>query len=161
MHSSLSDKHFTVRCQALQNLCRLKDLQGAATAVKWLTEYAPSCVGADGKPADPGQERAAILNQAIRCCKDLDLKEQIPAIRQYARDNNEVVRIAAIVVLSEWADEESRPAFEDAAQSPSVRLQRCAKAALERLDKAKSQPAKTPPPVTPSPPAKASPKDRF
>ena len=125
MESSLDDKHFTVRCQSLQNLCRLKDPKGAETAVKWLTDYRPCCIGADGKPADADFERASILNQAIRCAKDLDLNGQIPTIRKYATDSNEVVRIAALVVLSEWGDQDCRVVCEDAAKSKSVRLQRC------------------------------------
>ena len=132
--SALDDRHFTVRAQALQNLCRLKDSKGRETAVNWLTNYKPCAPEKDGKPADPELERGSILNIAIRCCKDLDLKDQIPTIRQYVRDPNEAVRIAAIVALSDWRGEASRPAFEDAAKSANVRLQRCGAAVLKKLD---------------------------
>jgi len=47
---------------------------------------------------------------------------------------DEVIRIAAVVALSQWEDEQSRPAFEKAAESQSVRLQRAGKAALKRLE---------------------------
>ena len=62
------------------------------------------------------------------------MREHIPTIRLYARDPNEVVRIAAIVCLSDCRDEESRDAFEDAAKSLSVRLERCGQAAIKWLD---------------------------
>ena len=65
----------------------------------------------------------------------LDLKQQVPGVRRYAYDRDEVVRIAAVVALSQWGDEASRPAFETAAKSKSVRLQRAGKAALERFNK--------------------------
>ncbi len=51
---------------------------------------------------------------------------------------NEVVRIAAIVTLSQWGDEESRSGIEEAAKSDSFRLHRCAEMALKRLDRAKN-----------------------
>ncbi len=44
--------------------------------------------------------------------------------------------IAAMVTLSQWGDEHSRPAFEEAAGSGPPRLQRAGRAALARLDKA-------------------------
>jgi hypothetical protein len=66
-----------------------------------------------------------------------NMREHIPAIRNYARSANDVIRIAAIVALSQWGDEESRPACEEAAKSTVVRLQHCGQAALKRLDSAK------------------------
>ena len=127
MRSSLGDKDFQVRSQALQNLCRLKDPVGQETAVKWLGDYKPIS-------DKPDFERGDIIKQSIECVQNLGLKEHIPAIRQYAKDSNEVVRIAAIVCLSDWRDEESRPAFEAAAKSSNIRLQRCGQAALKRMD---------------------------
>jgi hypothetical protein len=135
MHAALGDRHFQVRGQALQNLCRLKDSAGKDTAVKWLTEYKPCCVDNGDKPVAPEKEREGILNQAIRCCKDLGLKEQIPNIRPFARDNSEVVRIAALSVLSDWLDGESLEAMQEAAESPSVRLRNCGKAAVGKMGK--------------------------
>ena len=38
------------------------------------------------------------------------------------------------MTLSQWGDEDSRPAFEEAANSDIVRLQRAGKAALRRLE---------------------------
>jgi hypothetical protein len=195
---ALNDKHFQVRSQALQNLCRLKDPVGIQTAVKWLTDYKP--VGGTGVPArekakfdssstsvfareagnsdvpahktgqpeagnaktgiktadqgtgkaashtDTGKdarvtdldfERGHILNQAIRCIGDLDLKEHLPTIRTYARDPNSTIRIAALVVLSNWNDTESIPAMQEAAESKDPLLQSCGKAALKRMQSAK------------------------
>ena len=97
------------------------DPKGVEAAARWLADEK-----ADG-----------VRDLAIRCVHDLDLREHIPAIRKHVRDPDEVVRIAAIVALSQWGDEESRPAFEEAAKSDVVRLQRAGKAALERLDQAR------------------------
>jgi hypothetical protein len=119
---ALTDEHFEVRAQALQNLCRLKDPVGIETAVKWLTY----------KSADDF-ERGYILNQAIRCVGDLDLKENLPTIRKYARDPNNTVRIAAIVVLSNWNDVESLPAMQEAAEAKDPLVKKCGQEALKRM----------------------------
>ena len=47
--------------------------------------------------------------------------------------------LAAIVALSLWGDEKSRPAFEEAAKAKSVRLKNAGKAALKRLHKVKEK----------------------
>lgn len=119
LHALLSDRHAAVRREALLALVRLRDPKGQETAIAWLHSPEPAA--------------AAVRDLAIRCVQELDLREQIPVIRKYARDSNEVVRITALVALSQWLDEESRPAFEEAARSPAVRLQRAGNAALKRL----------------------------
>lgn len=129
LHQSLADRHVEVRREALLALVRMRAPQGQDTAVAWLSSSGPD--------AD------AVRDLAIRCVQELGLRTQIPNVRKHVRSSNEVVRIAAIVALSQWGDEESRPAFEEAAKSSSVRLQRAGKAALERLDKAKNQKAQT------------------
>jgi HEAT repeat protein len=124
LQRTLGDQHIPVRREALLALVRLGDPKGAKTAVEWLT---------DEKAGD-------VRDAAIRCVHDLNMKEYIPTIRKYLYDPDEVIRIAAIVALSQWGDEESRPAFSAAAKSDSIRLQRAGQAALTRL----SQPIKTP-----------------
>jgi hypothetical protein len=98
-------------------------------------DYKPSCVDKEGKPVAQELERGGILNAVIRCCYDLKLKENIPAIRPFARDSNEVVRIAALVVLSDWRDKESLPAMQEAAESKSGRLSGCGKMAVAKMAK--------------------------
>ena len=120
LQQSLDDRHVEVRREALLALVRKKEPMGTGTAIKWLTSDA--------------REREEIRDLAIRCVHELDLREHIPLIRQRARDENEVVRIAAIVALSQWGDEESRPAFQEAVESKVMRLQRAGKAAIERLN---------------------------
>ena len=107
-----------VRREALLALVRIDDPKGKETAAAWLK--------------DPDKDNVRDL--AIRCIKLLDLKQYIPTIRQYLYAKNEVISIAAIVVLSQWGDERSKPAFKKAADSKSVRLQRAGKSALKRLD---------------------------
>ena len=106
-----------VRREALLALVRLGDDAGKRAAVRWLL----------------AEEAEGVRDAAIRCVRELDLREQAPAIRRFVRDEDEVVRIAAIVTLSQGGDEESRKAFEEAAKSESVRLQRTGRAAIERL----------------------------
>ncbi|MCY3018397.1 MAG: HEAT repeat domain-containing protein [Planctomycetota bacterium] len=129
LRQALSDRDVPVRREALLALVRKKDPQAIETAVAWL------------QPQTRNQKpETVVVDLAIRCVYELGLREHIPTIRKYARDPNDVVRIAAIVALSQWGDEESRPAFEEAAQSKTVRLQRAGKAALERLGKPAPQP---------------------
>ena len=117
-YKALTDRHIEVRREVLLSLVRIGDPKGKETAVAWLT----------------AKEKDNVRDLAIRCLHMLSLKKYIPAIRQYLYDKNEVIRIAAIVSLSQWGDRESRDAFEKAANSKSVRLQRAGKAALKRLD---------------------------
>jgi len=123
LHESLSDKDIEVRREALLALVRAKDPKGISTAVAWLSEQSDNA--------------GNVRDVAIRCIEDLGLKEHVATIRQYVRDPNEVTRIQAIVTLSAWGDEESRPAFQEAAESKSVRLQRAGNAALKRLEAVK------------------------
>jgi HEAT repeat protein len=119
LHIYLADRDVEVRREALLSLVRLKDAVAAGTAVAWLNDPSPS--------ADNARDLA------IRCVHDLGLREQIPAMRKYLNNPNEVIRIAAIVALSDWNDAESRPAFKEAANSKVERLQRAGKAAIARL----------------------------
>ena len=115
LRQCLDDKDAEVRREALLALVRQKDDSASQAAVRQL---------ADVETRD----------LAIRCVRELDLREQIPNVRKYLNDSNEVVRIAAIVALSQWFDDESRTAFDDAAASKSMRLQSAGAAALARLD---------------------------
>ncbi len=134
LREALSDRHIPVRREALLALVRMRDPKGRETAVEWLTAEK-----ADG-----------LRDAAIRCVRELGLRDHIPTIRQYLPDKNDVVRIAAIVTLSQWGDEESRSGIEEAAKSRSFRLRRCAEMALKRLDRA-AKPQEAPTPVDSSP----------
>ncbi len=120
LHGLLEDRDVPVRREALLALVRMRDPKGKETAVEWLT----------------AEKAEGVRDAAIRCVRELDLREHIPTIRKYVRHENDVVRIAAIVTLSQWGDEEARPAIEEAAGAGSFRLKRCAKLALKRLDRA-------------------------
>lgn len=119
---SLSDRHTRVRREALLALCRIGDPLGRETAAKWL-----SAASKEGEGA---------RDVAIRCCEDLDLRDQAPAVRALARDPDESTAVQAIGTLGRWTDESSRPLFEEAARSKNQRLQNAARAALRRLDAA-------------------------
>jgi len=120
LHKAVADKEIKVRREALLALVRQRDPKGRELAVRWLT----------------GPEGDGARDLAIHCVHDLGLKEHIPAIRGHLGDSDEPTRRAAIVTLSGWGDGESRPAFEAAARSRAVRIQRAGKAALKRLEKA-------------------------
>ena len=124
VHNLVYDRHFEVRREALLALVRQKDPQAAKCAVDWLH--------------DSAKEADITRDLAIRCVYDLELRAEIPTVRTYVRSPNEIIQIAAIVALSQWDDEESRSAFQEAAASKIVRVQRCGKAALQRLDKFKT-----------------------
>jgi len=120
LREALSDRHIPVRREALLALVRMRDPKGRETAVEWLA----------------AEKTDGLRDAAIRCVRELGLRDHIPTIRKYLRDKNDVVRIAAILTLSQWGDEESRSGIEEAAKSGSFRLRRCAKVALKRLDRA-------------------------
>ena len=126
----LTDRHIEVRRQALQALVKRGDAKTLEQVVTWLKTEGP--------------EGDAMRDLAIHCAQENDLRAQIPTIRLYSRSTNDIIRIAALVALSQWGDEESRPAIEEAATSPVVRLQHCGQAALKRLDAAKASPGKAP-----------------
>ena len=138
MEAALDDKHYQVRSQALQNLCRMKNETGIQTAVNWLEGGYKPCspdAYANDKPLAPEFERGEIIKQCIECVHDLGLREHIGTIRKLARDKNIVVARAAIVALAGWHDVESLDAMKEAAQSKNVLLARCGKAAVERMGK--------------------------
>ncbi len=119
LHTSLEDRHVKVRREALLALHRLKDPKAEELALAWLSD----------------QKETGVRDLAIRIVREKDLRDQIGTIRKCVRDENPVVAIAAIVTLSQWRDEASRSAFDEAARSSHPRLQRAGKAALARLNR--------------------------
>jgi hypothetical protein len=118
LRESLNDRHTAVRREALLALVRDNDELGRSAAGQWLT--------------DP--KATAVRDLAIRCVREMNLRDYTDAIRASLEDTNEVVRIAAIVTLGEWGDDASRSSFQRAASSDSERLRRAGRRALEELD---------------------------
>ena len=114
----LGDPDKEVRRESILALVRLGKPEGKKAAEQWLRDPAAYDV----------------RDIAIHCMDTLNLRDQAPEIRKSLHDTNNVVRIAAMVVLSAWGDTESRSAFEEAAKESHQRLQRAGKAALFRLD---------------------------
>lgn len=119
LQNALSDRDLSVRREALLALVRMLDPKGLETAVSILN--------------DKGDESAPMRDLAVRCIRDQNLREHLPRLRELASDPNEAVQIAALVTLSEWGDSQSKPLFEKAAHSESLRLKRAGEAALNRL----------------------------
>lgn len=115
----LADKDSVVRREALLALVRQKDGFAVQTSIQWLN--------------DPHKDSDVMRDLTIRCVRELDLRDQIPTVRKFARDLNEVTRIAALTALSQWYDDDSRPAFLDAEKSKNPRIRNAGRAALERL----------------------------
>ncbi len=123
LRGALNHVEVETRREALLALARAGDPAGAQTAVTWL--------------ADTGPAATATHAIAIRCVQEvLDRRDQLPVVRGYASDTDEEVRIAALVALSQWGDQTSRPACVTAAAAASPRLRRCGAAAVARLDAA-------------------------
>ena len=118
LQGAITDRHTRVRREALLALCRLKEPLGQETAIKWLT----------------AKEGEGTRDAAIRCLEDLNLREQMPAIRKLVSDPDESTAVQAIGTLGRWGDEASRSAFDEAAKAKSPRLQNAARAALKHLD---------------------------
>jgi HEAT repeat protein len=123
LRACLDSDAVQVSREALLALVRLEDQQGEEAAVEWLMSE-----NADG-----------VRDAAIRCVREIGLREHTPRIREFLYDKDEIVRIVAIAALSQWGDEKSHPAVEEAAKSDSIRLRRCAELALKRLDEAKKK----------------------
>ncbi len=114
----LGDPDKEVRRESLLALVRLGKPEGKKAAEQWLR--------------DPAAQD--VRDIAIHGMDSLNLRDQAPEIRRSLHDTNNVVRIAAMVVLSAWGDTESRSAFEEAAKESHPRLQHAGKLALYRLD---------------------------
>jgi HEAT repeat protein len=114
----LGDPDKEVQREALLALVRLKHPAGRKAAEQWLRDPAAG----------------EVRDLAIHCMETLNLRDQAPEIRKHLSDTNLAVRIASMVVLSDWGDTASRSAFEAAAKEGHPRLQRAGKAALYRLD---------------------------
>jgi hypothetical protein len=116
----LSDSDVHVRREALLALSRANDTQIMQNIPAMLQNQAP------------GSDRLRDL--AVRIAQEKDLRDQIPIIRTLIAHTNDSVRIAAIFALSQWRDQESRPAIQAAMENGSMGVKRTAAAALQRLD---------------------------
>lgn len=74
-----------------------------------------------------------LTDLSIHCAYELDMKDTISVIRQCLKSENEPTKIAAIVVLGQWQDKDSKVEIEKALVAPSLRLQRTAKTALQKF----------------------------
>ena len=119
LQAALDDRHTTVRREALLALHRITPAEALPVARKWLHD--------DSAAAD------AVRDLAIRVVREQNARDELSQVRRYARDENTVVRIAALVTLAAWNDHASRAAMEDAAASDSTRLRRCGQRALQQL----------------------------
>jgi hypothetical protein len=121
LHELLHDRHVAVRREALLSLSRLSDPTAVEHAAAWL-----------------GDEQVSAADLALLFCEN-DARQHINAVRNMAYADDQPTRIAALVTLSEWGDEDSRVAMQAAADLPdtntNVRLRRCGSMALERLDR--------------------------
>ena len=117
---ALDDHNIEVRREALLALVRIRDPRATLLVEQFLTSS--------------NAYNHEMKDLAIHCAEMLDLRNCIPAVRVFSNDQDESIRIAAINALSAWYDDESRPAFEEAAKSKSIRIQRAGQAATVRLD---------------------------
>lgn len=120
LHQLLADRDIEVRREAVLALVHEKDPQAMQMAVEWLN--------------NSSEEMSGVKDLAIHCVYEMNQRSQISVVRTYLQSKDETVRIAAICALSQWYDDESRAAFEEAAQSNTVRVQRAGREAMARLD---------------------------
>ena len=94
-----------------------------------------------GNPLATSIIKDGLLNNAWSSDRDLIIEclfergnaERMSEIRPFLQDKDPVVRIAALHVLGEWRDQDSRTTFEEAATSDVQRIRRAGRQALERL----------------------------
>jgi hypothetical protein len=115
--SALTDRHTAVRREALLALVRARDYRALEIVRNGLS--------------DPDWLCAKDL--IVRCFLDLDWRERAADVRPLVSDNSLVTRIAAIYVLGEWRDRDSKLALVEASESVNIRIRIAANAALEKL----------------------------
>jgi hypothetical protein len=115
--ATLNDRHRAVRREALLALVVSDDRRG-------LDEIATGLTNPRWR-----EDRDLI----IRCHFELGHRDAAPVIRPFADDGDDDVRIAALYVLGQWRDDESRSAFERALASPTERVKRAGALALATL----------------------------
>lgn len=98
-----------------------------------VSNRAPDCEKLTRSLLQHSDEAAQDL--AIRCARELNLRDLTPKIRQYLSSKSEAVQIAAIVTLAAWNDTESIPKFEKAAKGKLPRIQRAAQLALQSMNR--------------------------
>ncbi len=117
---ALDDRHTAVRREALSALVDVRDGEALARLARGLDD-----------PAMNGMQDLAIyLYQRI------DDHQFLAQIRAHANSGDLQVRIAAIYVLGEWRDEQSRTLFTTAAAAKTYALQRAGEMALQKLPQA-------------------------
>jgi hypothetical protein len=112
-----------VRREALLGLHRLDAKDGpdvVAKAAEWLDD-------------------TETVDLALRILRERNATDFLPQVRHILSDEkvSQPARIAAIVTVSAWKDDESKPVLEDISNLPdqpsNLRLRRSAKMALERM----------------------------
>ncbi len=84
-------------------------------------------------PEAPKQEHQLSVD-AIQSIRQAGRREDVPALRDVLKGADPLARIAAMLALSEWNDDESRDAFERASRSDDPRVRVAGENALARLD---------------------------
>jgi hypothetical protein len=116
---ALRDRHLPVRREALSALAQVREPAAVAMLALKL----------DDRRFD------GLRDLVIHLLHQSSAKERIGEIRPFCQDSDDVVRIAAIYVLGDWADEASRPEFERAAASPVFAIRRAGEIALGKIDR--------------------------
>ena len=117
LREALRDRHLAVRREAVGALAEARD---------------PLVVAALERGVGTS-EWDGMYDLAIYLCHQLDLKQHMAAIRAQATAADQQTRIAALYVLGQWRDQESRPAMEAAAASAVFQVRRAGEMALARL----------------------------
>lgn len=120
LRSCLLDSALPVRREALLALVRMDDPVGI--------QYAADIVQSD----DPAN--ATIQDIALQCIGLVNKRAQLPHVRKLIRSSNVDVQIAAINLLADWRDLESKSDIQNYVDSKSYILRTVAQRALERIE---------------------------
>jgi hypothetical protein len=124
--AAVRDRHLAVRREAVSALAEIRD-----PTVSAALERGPETAEWDG-----------MHDLAIHLCHRLNLRQHVVAIRALALANDQEVRIAALYVLGQWRDQESRRMMEAAATSSVFSLRRAGEMALTRLAEPPREPTR-------------------
>ena len=80
------------------------------------------------------QERLqGMIDLAIHAAQKIDNKAVLPQVRALVFEPDEIVAVAAIAALGAWQDRDSLPLLHRMLNSPSLRLRRAARVAIDRM----------------------------
>jgi len=129
LRGCLNDAAIPVRREALLALVRIDDQIGRQSAIELVRSDDPAAINTQ--------------DIALRCLGMMNERKYLLEVRRLAKASNANVKIAAINLLADWRDVDSKPLIENCLLAKEFILRVVAQRALERIEQPETaQPAK-------------------